>query len=237
MLPPKTKPQKSSIPKEAQKQAALSRPAVKTVPDNRLPSKASPPMQKAAPPGQIEKGPQRPPAKERPGAEFPLDENPPAEETRRKPTAADMLFNTDVIKGEARSYVDSHLSKSEGRSKAGSHDGTDISFDADDMKYNNYLQRLRDQIESVWTYPQQAGRSGAYGDLYIKFTINKDGTLAGVGVSRTSGHRLLDDAAVDALRRAFPFYRLPDEWGLDTFTITGHFIYTLNVSEPRGRHR
>jgi protein TonB len=238
-LPPKTKPQKSTVskepqksklPNEAQKQAAQSRPAVKTAPEHQLPMKTSPPRE-------IEKGPEKLPSKTQPEKSapsvFPLEENPPVTESRRQPTTADKLFSQDVMKGEARAYVYSHPSKSAARPKTGAHDDTEISFDVDDMKYHNYLVRLRDTIESVWSYPQQAGRQGLHGDLFIKFTINKDGTLAVVDVSRTSGHRILDESAMDALRRAFPFWPLPNEWGIDTFTITGHFIYTLQSSKLR----
>ena len=218
-LPPKSKPQKSTAQplegkqKESQKQAASR---------------------------QLESGPLRPNSTDgQPSPatsardEFPLEENPPAKENKRPPTAADRLFSQDVISGEARSYVRSHPSKTAARAKTGAHNDTEISFDVDDMKYHNYLLRLRETIESVWVYPPQAGRKGIFGDLFIKFTIDKNGALARVDVERTSGHRMLDEAATQALRTAFPFWPLPSEWDMDTFTITGHFVYTLQTFGPR----
>lgn len=69
---------------------------------------------------------------------------------------------------------------------------------------------------------------GIYGDLYIKFTIDKKGKLISLELLRTSGYKMLDDAAIKALKDAEPFWPLPDDWQKDSLTITGHFIYTLH---------
>lgn len=103
-----------------------------------------------------------------------------------------------------------------------------ITFDTTEYKYYGYMQRLRERIESVWRYPSDAEEKGIYGDLYIRFTIKKNGRLGAVELARTSGHKDLDDAAMKALRDADPFWPLPDDWGEDAFTITGHFVYALH---------
>ncbi len=102
-----------------------------------------------------------------------------------------------------------------------------FSFNVRDMRYLPYLRRLKERIESIWIYPPDAATRGIYGDLIIKFTIKKNGSLGATELIRTSGHKSLDDAALRALREAEPFWPLPDEWGLDTYTIEGHFIYTI----------
>ncbi len=106
-------------------------------------------------------------------------------------------------------------------------DSGGITFNTKDFRYHGYLQRLRERIEHIWRYPEDAARNGIYGDLYIRFTITKNGKLGSVELVRTSGHRSLDDAAIRALRDAEPYWPLPDEWGSDTFTITGHFVYSM----------
>jgi protein TonB len=75
---------------------------------------------------------------------------------------------------------------------------------------------------------QVMAEKGIYGDLYIRFTIMKNGRLGAVELVRTSGYRALDDAAIKALWDAEPYWPLPNEWGREGFTITGHFIYTLH---------
>jgi protein TonB len=103
-----------------------------------------------------------------------------------------------------------------------------ITFDTSEFKYYGYLQRLKEKIESIWRYPQGAAEQGIYGDLYVRFTIMKSGKLGAVELVRTSGYRALDEAAMKALWDAQPYWPLPNEWGREGFTITGHFIYTLH---------
>ncbi|MDI6801925.1 MAG: energy transducer TonB [Thermodesulfovibrionales bacterium] len=102
-----------------------------------------------------------------------------------------------------------------------------FTFDTAEFKYHGYLKRLRERIEGTWKYPPDAAERGIYGDLYIQFTIKRNGQLGAVELVRTSGHKSLDDAAIRALKDAEPYWPLPDEWGKEGMTITGHFVYSL----------
>lgn len=102
-----------------------------------------------------------------------------------------------------------------------------ITFDTNELRYHSYMLRLKEKIEGIWRYPPEAAEKGIYGDLYIRFTIKKDGRLGNVELVRTSGYRNLDEAAMRALRDAEPFWPLPQEWKKDELVITGHFIYSL----------
>lgn len=127
------------------------------------------------------------------------------------------IFDRDVIaklsKNSEKSY---ELQTSQG-----------LTFSAKEFNDWGYLERLKEKIERVWQYPPQAAMRGVYGDLYIRFTIDKKGRLLSMELLRTSGYRILDDAAIQALKDAQPFWPLPEEWQKDSLTITGHFIYTL----------
>jgi len=101
-----------------------------------------------------------------------------------------------------------------------------ITFDTNEYRYAGYMRKLKEKIESIWEYPADARRRGLYGDLRIRFTIRKDGRLASIAIERTSGYKSLDDAAIKALRDGEPYWPLPDEWEMDSYTINGHFIYT-----------
>ncbi|MBF0539533.1 MAG: TonB C-terminal domain-containing protein [Nitrospirae bacterium] len=136
------------------------------------------------------------------------------------------LFDSDVIQQHALASNQKDEGKKHGSNAAKKKDNT-LSLDVDDMRYAMYMKRIRESIESVWEYPQSEARKKAYGDLYISFTINKNGTLGAVEVVRTSGHKALDEAAVRSIKDAAPFWPLPDEWGKDSFTIHGHFVYNL----------
>lgn len=102
-----------------------------------------------------------------------------------------------------------------------------ITFDAKEFKYYGYMRRLREKIEGIWQYPSDAATRGIYGDLYINFTIKKNGALGSVDLVRTSGYRSLDEAAIKALKEAAPYWPLPEEWKEEALTIKGHFIYSL----------
>lgn len=102
-----------------------------------------------------------------------------------------------------------------------------ITFESKELKYYSYMLKLKRRIESIWTYPEEAARRGIFGDLYIEFTIRKDGTLGAVRLLRTSGYPDLDEAAMRALKDGQPYWPLPEHWGVDAITIKGHFIYTL----------
>lgn len=100
-----------------------------------------------------------------------------------------------------------------------------VTFDTRDMMYAPYMNMLRQKVESIWEYPRVARQQKLYGDLIIRFVILKDGTLGDVRVLRTSGHRLLDEAAVKALRDGVPYWPLPDGWNRQSLAITGRFVY------------
>lgn len=124
-----------------------------------------------------------------------------------------------------RETIDKYAKKEVPGEKAGKNKG--LTFEAPELHHRGYMRKLKDKIESVWKYPEDAARQGIAGDLYIMFSILKDGSLNEVRLVRTSGHRDLDEAAAKALKNAAPYWPLPDDWPEDRLTITGHFIYIL----------
>jgi len=102
-----------------------------------------------------------------------------------------------------------------------------ISFDVKGFKYDGYMLRLKDKIEGIWQYPSDAAMRQIYGDLYLSFTIKKDGRLGKIELVRTSGYKSLDDAAKKALKDAEPYWPLPEDWKEEELTVKGHFIYSI----------
>jgi len=100
-----------------------------------------------------------------------------------------------------------------------------LTFDDSDFRHRGYMRMLKERIESIWQYPKEAARMGLSGDLYMKFTIKKDGRLGEVELLRTSGFKELDEAAIKAVKKAEPFWPLPEDWKKDDLEIKGHFIY------------
>ena len=135
------------------------------------------------------------------------------------------LFDQGVITAESKRILAANERSGGGNLNAHAKPGS-ITFSTSDMKYWGYMQRLKQKIESVWIYPPSAVRRGLYGELEIRFTILKDGSLGDVTVVTTSGYPVLDQAALKALRDSQPYWPLPDAWGVKSFTVDGHFLYT-----------
>ena len=102
-----------------------------------------------------------------------------------------------------------------------------LTFDTSDYRYAGYMRKLKDKIESIWVYPPEAQATGLYGDLKIRFTIKRNGKLGAVELVRTSGYKMLDDAAIKALKDGEPYWPVPEEWGMESYTILGHFVYSI----------
>ena len=67
--------------------------------------------------------------------------------------------------------------------------------------------------ESLWRrvaelkrYPSSARLNGQEGKVILKAVIRSDGQLAEVSVQKSSGHHILDAAAMEAVRLACPLY-------------------------------
>ncbi|MDO8282502.1 MAG: TonB family protein [Thermodesulfovibrionia bacterium] len=102
-----------------------------------------------------------------------------------------------------------------------------ISFDTSDLKYRGYMRSLKEKIEGIWQYPEEAKKRGRSGDLNMRFVINRNGTLGEIEIIRPSGFPELDNAAKKAVKDASPFWPLPRDWEGDDYAIDGHFIYDM----------
>lgn len=143
--------------------------------------------------------------------------SPAGQSSNSAKTARDILRDKDIYKDVIAKYS----TKESGNTK----NDTGITFDTKEYKYYGYMQRLREKIEGAWKYPAEAAESKLNGELYIRFTIKRDGRLGAVELVHTSGYTILDDAAVRALKDADPYWPLPDSWNEDSLTITGRFVY------------
>lgn len=82
-----------------------------------------------------------------------------------------------------------------------------------DPVYVDYLRAWVKQVEMFGNliYPEEARLKHLYGNTILAIEINADGSLKSVGVRRSSGHSVLDKAAVDAVKVAAPFDAFSDE--------------------------
>ena len=76
-----------------------------------------------------------------------------------------------------------------------------------------YLNSWRRKVEGIGNlnYPEQARRNKLYGSLRLLVAILPDGSLKEVELLESSGHQILDDAAIRIVRLSAPFAPFPDE--------------------------
>ena len=76
-------------------------------------------------------------------------------------------------------------------------------------EYGPYLQRFRRHVQESVVYPLAARRQSLRGTVELDVSLDPSGRVRDVRVARSSSYGILDDAAVDTLRRLDPL-PLPD---------------------------
>lgn len=87
--------------------------------------------------------------------------------------------------------------------------------------------------ESLWRrvaelkrYPNSARMSGQEGKIILKAVIRSDGHLADVSIQRSSGHELLDAAAIEAVKLACPLH-MKHALGKPQIVVSLPIVYSL----------
>lgn len=93
-----------------------------------------------------------------------------------------------------------------------------ISASTKEYRDAEYLDSWRSKIERIGNlnYPEEAKLRHISGILVLDVAIKTDGTIDSVTIKRSSGEKLLDDAAVRIVRLASPFAPLTTEMRKDT---------------------
>jgi len=89
---------------------------------------------------------------------------------------------------------------------------------AQEYRFAQYVDAWRQKIERIGNlnYPGEAKSRRLYGSLQLTVAIKANGEVEAVEVNRSSGHKVLDQAAIRIVRLASPFERFPDKIRADT---------------------
>lgn len=74
---------------------------------------------------------------------------------------------------------------------------------------DSYNGLLSAWLQKHHEFPARAQRRNLYGATRVRFAIDRDGNLLGYEILASSGHRILDEAAIATLKRAEPFPPMP----------------------------
>lgn len=86
-----------------------------------------------------------------------------------------------------------------------------------------YLGQINDHVQRAKVNP----RSAIAGTVVVRFTIDVDGKLLSKEVAKSSGSKVLDDAATAALDRAAPFPPIPPEVSIKPLAFTQPFKFVM----------
>jgi len=93
-----------------------------------------------------------------------------------------------------------------------------INASTKEYKYATYLDAWRRKVERVGNlnYPDEAKRKKLYGNLILHVAVRADGNIKDIRILRSSGHKLLDDAAIRIIKLTAPFAPFPPDILKDT---------------------
>ena len=88
---------------------------------------------------------------------------------------------------------------------------------ADEYRFAQYVEDWRLKVERIGTlnYPE-AAKGKLYGTLVMTVTIKSDGAVDKVEINRSSGHKILDDAARRIVAMGGPYAAFPPDIRRDT---------------------
>jgi TonB family protein len=99
-------------------------------------------------------------------------------------------------------------------------------LNAPEVQYAGYFDSIRRKIELIWQYPYDAAVAGIGGELLLDFVVGRNGRVEKVELLRSSGYKVLDDEALNAVRKASPFGPIPKDYDVPELLIRGRFIYS-----------
>ena len=136
----------------------------------------------------------------------------PQTETRVAPTANDIRSTVaESIRLEAQ--IAQNLEAYQKRPRR-----TFLGGRTQEYRFSRYIEDWRIKIERIGTvnFPQAARDQKIYGSLRLTVSIKADGSVENVEVNRSSGHKILDDAAIRIVNLAAPYAAFPADIAKDT---------------------
>lgn len=112
------------------------------------------------------------------------------------------------LQGEINKSIDEYSKRPRMKSTSGR---------AEEYRFARYIEDWRAKVERLGTlnYPA-AARGRLYGTLVLTVRIDAEGDVRGIDISRSSGHKILDDAARRIVMMGSPYARFPSEIRQDT---------------------
>lgn len=109
-----------------------------------------------------------------------------------------------------------------------------ISASTKEYRYASYMEAWRAKVERVGNlnYPDAARKQNLSGNLILDVALNDDGSINQITIRRSSGQKILDDAAIRIVELASPFAPFPGQIREETDIL--HITRTWQFLNKRG---
>ena len=115
--------------------------------------------------------------------------------------------------------------------------GDTVWMDSQQDLLHSFMRRFRTNIYNVWNYPSSAAQRRQQGTCLLRITIDRRGNISNVQLLESSGHRILDDEAITAVREGATYGPLPRAFPHEELKIMAFFDYRLNGNVSRSSRR
>ena len=148
----------------------------------------------------------------------------PQTETRVAPNAADIMSKSlEIARLEAQISKDWDAYQKRPRRRF-------LGARTQEYRFARYIEDWRQKIERIGTlnYPEAAKNQKIYGSLQLTVSIKADGNVENVEINRSSGQKVLDEAALRIVQLAAPYAAFPADIAKDTdiLSITRTWTFT-----------
>lgn len=153
----------------------------------------------------------------------------PAEETPEKtPSATALLassFRIAALSANIRQKLETRAQRPKRKF---------ISASTKEYRYAAYMEAWRAKVERMGNlnYPEEARRRKLSGSLLLEVALNADGTINEIMIRRSSGEKVLDDAAIRIVELAAPYAPFPQKIKQETGIL--HIIRTWQFMDNQG---
>lgn len=109
-----------------------------------------------------------------------------------------------------------------------------ISASTREYRYAAYMEAWRAKVERMGNlnYPEEARRRKLSGSLLLEVALNANGTINEIMIRRSSGEKILDDAAIRIVELAAPYAPFPQKIKQETGVL--HIIRTWQFMDNQG---
>ena len=210
-LPPMQKAERSELAEPVAPQE------IEPVAEPELPEPASPPEQETVEQLAVEVEKATSVAEETPDTVQP-----------KRPSASELMTNS-LKMAALSSEVQRKLETRAKRPKR-----TFISASTRKYKYAAYMEAWRAKVERVGNlnYPEEARRRKISGQLVLDVALNPDGKINQITIRSSSGHKVLDDAAIRIVELAAPYAPFPEAIRAETDVL--HITRTWQFLDQSG---